>query len=110
MSKKPRPKRTKTEKAPSMEGAEGARDEIVGPSSGRILVLAEKAEAGNPPPDRIPLLPLRSDVVFPQTVVPLVVNRPAGIKLIDEVMGDEKVLGMIAQRHPETDEPTNADL
>ena len=33
---------------------------------------------------RLPLLPLRSDVVFPQTVVPLVINRPSGIRLIDD--------------------------
>ena len=32
----------------------------------------------------LPLLPLRSDVVFPQTVVPLVINRPSGIRLIDD--------------------------
>ncbi|WP_435017095.1 endopeptidase La [Tundrisphaera sp. TA3] len=85
-------------------------DEVIEPSSGRILVLPEKSETGSPLPDRIPLLPLRSDVVFPQTVVPLVVNRAAGIKLIDDIMAEEKVLGLIAQRHPETDTPTNADL
>jgi len=87
--------------------AEAAEDAA---ATGRVLVLSTRAEEASSLPERIPLLPLRSDVVFPQTVVPLVVNRQAGIKLIDEVMGDEKVLGMIAQRHPETDEPTNADL
>ena len=91
------------------EGAE-PRD-IVGEeaATGRILVQVEKAMPGEVP-DRVPLLPLRSDVVFPQTVVPLVVNRPAGIKLIDDIMGEEKTLGLIAQRHPETDEPTIGDL
>jgi len=78
-------------------------------ATGRLLVLAERAEPGEAP-DRIPLLPLRSDVVFPQTVVPLVVNRPAGIKLIDEIMAGEKTLGLVAQRHPETDDPTLSDL
>ena len=69
----------------------------------------ERLEAGEVP-DRIPLLPLRSDVVFPQTVVPLVVNRPQGIKLIDEIMGGEKSLGLVAQRTPDTDEPAISDL
>ena len=78
-------------------------------ATGRLLVLAERAEPGEAP-DRIPLLPLRSDVVFPQTVVPLVVNRPAGIKLIDDIMVGEKTLGLVAQRHPETDDPTIGDL
>ncbi len=78
-------------------------------ATGRLLVLAEPATPGELP-DRVALLPLRSDVVFPQTVVPLVVNRPAGIKLIDEIMAEEKTLGLIAQRHPETDDPTIGDL
>ena len=33
-----------------------------------------------------PVLPLRNEVVFPNTIVPIVVNRPAGIALIDDVM------------------------
>ena len=78
-------------------------------ATGRILVQVERAAQGELP-DRVALLPLRSDVVFPQTVVPLVVNRAAGIKLIDDIMTEEKTLGLIAQRHPETDEPTISDL
>lgn len=58
----------------------------------------------------IPLLPLRTDVVFPQTVVPLVVNRPSGIKLIDEVLMGDKTIGLVTQQHPDTDEPKSADL
>ena len=92
--------------------AEGAdpRD-VVGEetATGRILVQVERANLGDLP-ERVALLPLRSDVVFPQTVVPLVVNRLAGIKLIDDIMTEEKTLGLIAQRHPETDEPTISDL
>ena len=110
MTKKPRASRKKTEKPQPPESEEVGRESLLGPMSGRILVLADKVEPGDPLPDRIPLLPLRSDVVYPQTVVPLVVNRAAGIKLIDDIMGEEKALGMIAQRHPETDEPTIADL
>ncbi|MFO0951797.1 MAG: endopeptidase La [Isosphaeraceae bacterium] len=61
-------------------------------------------------PERIPLLPLRSDVVFPQTVVPLVVNRPGGIRLIDEVLGGDKIVGLVTQVHAEADEPGFDDL
>jgi ATP-dependent Lon protease len=42
---------------------------------GRSLALPDRDELGIP--ELVPLLPLRSDVVFPQTVVPLVVNRTA---------------------------------
>jgi len=63
-------------------------------------------------PDRVALLPLRTDVVFPQTVVPLVVNRPAGIRLIDELQSTDgdKIVGLVTQRDPEVDEPTADQL
>ena len=110
MSKKPKARRPRSESLKTVDGEAAAREKVVEETAtGRLLVLAEKAEAGEMP-DRVPLLPLRSDVVFPQTVVPLVVNRPAGIKLIDEIMADGKTLGMVAQRHPETDDPSIGDL
>ncbi|HEX8199206.1 MAG TPA: endopeptidase La, partial [Isosphaeraceae bacterium] len=61
-------------------------------------------------PELIPLLPLRSDVVFPQTVVPLIVNRPTGIRLVDETLIGDKTVGLITQRDPEDDEPGRDDL
>lgn len=58
----------------------------------------------------LPLLPLRGDVVFPQTIAPLIVNRPAGIRLLDEAQVGEKLLGLVTQRRPEEDEPGQEDL
>ena len=112
MTKKPkakRPRRPEPVETPEVGEAEAHERVVEEAATGRLLVLAGRSEPGEFP-DRVPLLPLRSDVVFPQTVVPLVVNRPAGIKLIDEIMVEEKTLGMIAQRHPETDEPGLDDL
>ncbi len=79
-------------------------------STGRALVLSERVEGASILPDHIPLLPMRSDVVFPQTVVPLVVNRGSGIRLIDDVLAGEKTLGLVTQRNPEADDPTLDDL
>ena len=70
------------------------------PPRGGLLVLSEPPEEDSPWPEEWPLLPLRSDVVFPQTVVPLVVNRTGGIRLIDDVLGGDKLLGLVTQRHP----------
>jgi ATP-dependent Lon protease len=72
------------------------------PGGGRELALPEPGPALSDP---MPLLPLRAEVVFPQTVVPLIVNRPAGIKLIDEVMLGGKALALVTQRDPEADDP-----
>ena len=73
--------------------------------SGHALALKGSRDPSAEHPNRLPLLPLRSDVVFPQTVVPLVINRPSGIRLIDDVMIGERMVGLVSQLHPETDEP-----
>jgi ATP-dependent Lon protease len=78
--------------------------------SGQIIVLSERDDSPTLQPCRIPLLPLRSDVVFPQTVVPLVINRPSGIRLIDDCMIGERMVGLVSQLHPETDSPGMNDL
>ncbi|HEY2156779.1 MAG TPA: endopeptidase La [Isosphaeraceae bacterium] len=82
----------------------------VAASTGRALVLPERPEVVPPLPDLLPILPLRSDVVFPQTVVPLVVNRGAGIRLIDEINLGDKTLALATQRQPDVDDPTAEDL
>ena len=77
---------------------------------GRLIVLSERDANQTLQPCNIPLLPLRSDVVFPQTVVPLVINRPSGIRLIDDCMIGERMVGLVSQLHPETDTPGMDDL
>src|SRR5215213_188340 len=94
-------------RSPDPEADSAAEDVAV---TGRALVLSDRVDGPPPLPSRLPLLPLRSDVVFPQTVVPLVVNRPGGIKLIDEVLVGDKLIGLVTQRHPETEEPGIDDL
>ena len=76
----------------------------------QLIVLSEREDDQALQPCRIPLLPLRSDVLFPQTVVPLVVNRPSGIRLIDDCMVGERMVGLVSQLHPDTDSPGSDDL
>ncbi len=62
-------------------------------------------------PDIIPILPLRGVVVYPQTAVPLTIGQPRSIKLVDEVSGTaDKLIGLLAARNPEIEEPAPADL
>ena len=42
-------------------------------------------------PDALPVLPLRDAVVFPLTVVPLAVDEPRSIRLIDDVMSQRGI-------------------
>ena len=62
-------------------------------------------------PEIIPILPLRGVVVYPQTAVPLTIGQPRSIKLVDEVsVTTGKLLGLVAARNPEIEEPGPADL
>jgi ATP-dependent Lon protease len=62
-------------------------------------------------PDVIPILPLRGVVVYPETAVPLTIGQPRSIKLVDDVsITPDKLIGLVAARNPELEEPGPADL
>lgn len=53
---------------------------------------------------------MRNLVLFPGTVAPLSIGRPGSIKLIEESLSKTKFIGVVAQRNPEQNDPTSADL
>jgi ATP-dependent Lon protease len=61
-------------------------------------------------PDTVSILPIRGFVIFPGTVAPLNVRRPASIKLLDETLPQSKIIGLIAQRDETKEEPGAQDL
>jgi ATP-dependent Lon protease len=61
-------------------------------------------------PEILPILPLRGVVVYPQTAVPLTVGQPRSIRLVDEVVGGDKLVGLVAAVNPELESPGPRDL
>src|ERR1044071_5843788 len=61
-------------------------------------------------PSSLSIFPLRGFVIFPGTVAPLNVRRPASIKLLDETLPQSKVIGLIAQRDETKEDPAPPDL
>lgn len=59
---------------------------------------------------KLPLLPLRDVVVYPQMVVPLFVGREKSIRALDAAMSDDKQILLVAQTEAEVDEPSAASL
>ncbi|HEY2143207.1 MAG TPA: LON peptidase substrate-binding domain-containing protein, partial [Candidatus Udaeobacter sp.] len=49
-------------------------------------------------PEELSILPIRSFVVFPGTVLPLNVQRAASLKLLDDTLPRTKVIGLLTQR------------
>lgn len=61
-------------------------------------------------PDAIPLLSLRNTVLFPGVVLPISIGRPKSIQLIKDAYRSDKIVGTVAQKDPEIENPQFADL
>lgn len=58
----------------------------------------------------LPLLPLRNNVLFPGVVIPISVGRDKSIKAIKKSHKTDKLIGVVAQKDVETEEPEGEDL
>jgi ATP-dependent Lon protease len=59
---------------------------------------------------RLPVLPLKETVVFPESMTPLAVGQERSIKLIDTVLSGERMLALMTVRNTEADPPGWNDL
>jgi ATP-dependent Lon protease len=55
-------------------------------------------------------LPLRNTVLFPSTVMPLVVGRPASLQAVEEAVRQQFPVGFVAQMDPKIEAPKPAEL
>jgi ATP-dependent Lon protease len=61
------------------------------------LEEASKAET----PEIIPILPLRGTIVFPMTLVPLAAGQARSLRLIDDVVSGDRIVGLVLQHDQE---------
>jgi ATP-dependent Lon protease len=124
------PKQDAEAPTPPKEPGAQAADEPVTPaatSSGDVQaepVEAPEAPAGEAPPaarsagadadetqkqpeipETLPVLPLRDTVVFPDTMIPLTIGQERSIKLIDDVLGGDRLFVMVASKDAEVESP-----
>ena len=76
--------------------------EIATPGAG-----GEEVAMAAPPrlPPALPVLPLRDTVTFPDTLTPLAVGQERSIRLVNDVLGGDRMLAMVASRNPEVESP-----
>ncbi|ACK42834.1 MAG: endopeptidase La [Dictyoglomus sp.] len=60
-------------------------------------------------PEILPILPLRETVVYPQMLIPLIVGREKSIKLVEDALAGNKLIGMCMQKTP-IEDPTPDDI
>ena len=61
-------------------------------------------------PSELPLLPLRNTVLFPGVVIPITVGRDKSIKAVNDAYKADKLVGVVAQKDSNVEEPNAADL
>jgi ATP-dependent Lon protease len=57
------------------------------------------------PPGALMILPLRQTVLFPSTVMPLVVGRAPSLQVVEEAVRQQIQIGFVAQRDPSIEVP-----
>jgi ATP-dependent Lon protease len=58
----------------------------------------------------IPILPLRNTVLFPGVVIPITVGRDKSIQAVKAAYNNDKLIGVVAQKDGNVEDPTPADL
>lgn len=61
-------------------------------------------------PEELPILPLRGVVVYPETTVPLTIGQPRSIKLVDDVIASDRLVGLLTSRDSDVENPGPDDL
>jgi ATP-dependent Lon protease len=61
-------------------------------------------------PEKLPILPLRNNVLFPGVVIPITLGRDKSIKLIQDAYKGNKIIGVVSQKDSSIEEPTYKDL
>ena len=61
-------------------------------------------------PEDMPILPLRNTVLFPGVVIPITVGRDKSIKAVNEAYKGDKLVGVLAQKDSDVEDPGIEDL
>jgi ATP-dependent Lon protease len=61
-------------------------------------------------PEQLPILPLKNTVVFPLTVLPLIVQKPRSVRVVDDAVIADRLVALVALKDPEVEEPAPDDL
>ncbi|HCW08561.1 MAG TPA: endopeptidase La [Cytophagales bacterium] len=61
-------------------------------------------------PEELSILPIKNTVLFPGVVIPITVTRQKSIRLIKKAYQGNKIIGVIAQKNKQAEEPTTDDL
>lgn len=62
------------------------------------------------PEDALIIIPVREMVLFPSAIAPIAIGRPKSIAAAQQALREQRPVGIVLQRSPETEEPGPDDL
>ena len=76
-----------------------------------LLTPEDEQEMNNEElPNNLAILPLRNMVLFPGVVIPITAGRDKSIRVINEANAEGKIIGVVAQKNEEDEDPTKNDI
>ncbi|MBN1107922.1 MAG: endopeptidase La [Bacteroidales bacterium] len=83
-------------------------------SEGDIIPIIADGDIGDledvEVPETLPILSLRNTVLFPGVVLPISIGRPKSIQLVKDAYRTDKIVGTVAQKDPDLENPGFNDL
>ena len=80
----------------------------------QVMVTSEEQEEaerlGDELPAALPVLPLKETVVFPESMTPLAIGQERSIRLIDDVVGGDRLLALVTVRDDDVETPAWDDI
>jgi ATP-dependent Lon protease len=61
-------------------------------------------------PEELSILPIKNTVLFPGVVIPITVTRQKSIRLIKKAYQENRIIGVIAQKNKQAEEPNLDDI
>lgn len=61
-------------------------------------------------PQELPILPIKNTVLFPGVVIPITVGRQKSIKLVKKAYQGNRIIGVVAQKNSQAEEPTLEEI
>ena len=94
------------------EDLSGISDMLEGKHHVITIVANEDDEAGENAdvPETLPILTLRSSVLFPGSITPITVGRQRSMRLVRDVEASGGMMGAVLQKDPEVEQPGPDDL
>jgi len=71
----------------------------------KLIKPEELAQSVGSIPNNLPILPLRNTVAYPFSILPLAVGIPRSVKLVEDALEGDNVVGLVAMKDASIEEP-----